>query len=210
MEFLEDVKKAKEQSKKRKFSQTWDLAIGLKNVDLKNPENKLNLDFSLPEGRGKDVKTCFIVDSLLAEAKGKAHQIITKADLEKLGKDKKRLKKYVSEYDVWFAEAPLMPMVGKMLGIVLGPAGKMPRPIPPKGSIDPFIAMSKKLIKIRIKNSPVIHVSVGTDKLSDEQIAKNVNGVLNFVKEKLPKGRTNIKSVFIKLTMGKAIRLTEW
>jgi large subunit ribosomal protein L1 len=210
MDFLESVKKAKEQSRKRNFSQTWDLSVGLKNIDLKNPENKLNLDFSLPEGRGKDIKTCFIVDTLLAEAKGKADQVITRADLDKLGKDKKKLKKLVAEYDVWFAEAPLMPIVGKTLGIVLGPVGKMPKPIPPKGSIDPFINMSKKLIKIRVKSSPVIHVPVGTDKLTDEQTARNVLAVMNFIKEKLPKGRASIKSVYLKLTMGKAVKLEEW
>ena len=97
MEFLEDVKKAKEQSKKRNFTQSWDLAIGLKNIDLKNPENKLNLDFPLPEGRGKEMKTCFIVDTLLSEAKGKASMIITKSDLDKFAKDKKKLKKIVEE-----------------------------------------------------------------------------------------------------------------
>jgi large subunit ribosomal protein L1 len=210
MEFLEDVKKAKEQSKKRNFSQSWDLAIGLKNIDLKNPENKLNLDFPLPEGRGKEVKTCFIVDSMLAEAKQKANFTITKTDLDKLAKDKKKLKKIVEENDMWFAEAPLMPLIGKTLGIVLGPAGKMPRPIPPKGSIEPFIAMSKKMIKIRIKNNPVIHLSVGTEKMTDEQIAKNLTATINFIKEKLPKGRNNIQSVYLKLTMGKPVKVKDW
>ena len=210
MEFLEDVKKAKEQSKKRNFSQTWDLAFGLKNIDLNNPENKINLDFPLPEGRGKEMKTCFIVDELLAEAKNKADFVITKNDLDKLAKDKKKLKKYANEYDLWFAEAPLMPIIGKTLGVVLGPAGKMPRPIPPKGSIDPFIQMANKIVKIRIKSSPVIHVPVGTDKQADEQVARNVLGVINFIKEKLPKGRNNIQSVDLKTTMGKPIKLKEW
>jgi large subunit ribosomal protein L1 len=207
MEFLEEVKKAKEKSKKRNFIQTWDLVISLKNIDLKKPENNLNLEFSLPEGRGKDVKTVFIADSLLPEAKKHADLVITKGELEKLAGNKKKLKEYVREYEWWFAEAPMMPLVGKALGTVLGPKGKMPKPVPPKSSIEPFFLMAKRLVRIRLKGSPVMHIPVGSEKLSEEQVARNISSVVNFVKEKLPKGKANIKSVYIKLTMGPPVKL---
>jgi len=206
-EFLNEIREAKEKSKKRNFTQTWDLIINLKSLDLKKPENKLNLEFSLPEGRGKENKVIFIVDMLLSEAKKTDGLIIVKDDLERLGKEKKILKKYAEEYDWWFCEAPLMPLVGKTLGVVLGPRGKMPKPIPPKGNVQPFVEMAKRMIKIRIKDSPVIHVSVGTEGMKEEQIMKNVISVMNFVKEKLPKGKTNIKDAYIKLTMGSPVKL---
>lgn len=206
-EFLNEVREAKEKAKRRKFLQTWDLIISLKNIDLKKPENKLNLDFPLPEGRGKEAKIIFIVDMLLLEAKKTKGLVIVKNDLERLGKNKKKLKKYADEYDWWFCEAPLMPLVGKTLGIVLGPRGKMPRPVPPKGSVQPFVELSKKMVKISLKDSPVIHVPVGTENMKDEQVVKNVLAVMNFVKEKLPKGSVNIKGAFVKLTMGPPVKL---
>jgi large subunit ribosomal protein L1 len=206
-EFLSEIKEAKEKSKKRNFSQSWDLIINLKNMDMKKPENKFNLDFPLPEGVGKERKVLFIVDSLFGEAKKTGAMLILKDDLEKLGRDKKKLKKYAYEYDRWFCEAPLMPLVGKTLGIVLGPRGKMPKPIPPKGSLQPFIEMSKRVVSIRTKDSPVIHVSIGTEKMKEEQIMKNAIAVMNFVKEKLPKGIGNIRGAYIKLTMGKPVKL---
>ncbi|MCK5023616.1 MAG: 50S ribosomal protein L1 [Candidatus Aenigmarchaeota archaeon] len=206
-EFLAEIKEAKEKSKKRKFSQSWDLIINLKNINLKIPENKLNHDLSLPEGRGKESKVLFIVDALYGEAKKTGSFIILKDEIDKLGKDRKKLKKYADEYDFWFCEAPLMPLVGKSLGIVLGPRGKMPRPIPPKGNLIPFIEMSKRVIKIRTKESPVIHTAIGTEDMKEEQIMKNVIAVMNFVKEKLPKGGSNIKGAYIKLTMGKPVKL---
>lgn len=206
-EFLNEIREAKEKSKKRNFVQTWDLIISLKNINLKKPENKLNLEFPLPEGRGKESRIIFIVDMLLPEAKKTKALVITKNELEKLGRDKKKLKKYASEYDSWFCEAPLMPLVGKTLGIVLGPRGKMPRPIPPKGSVQPFVEMSKRMVKIRIKDSPVIHVPVGTENMKEEQIMKNVISMMNFVKEKLPKGASNIKGAHLKLTMGRPVKL---
>ncbi|NIO21497.1 MAG: 50S ribosomal protein L1 [Candidatus Aenigmarchaeota archaeon] len=206
-EFLKEIKEAKEKAKKRKFLQTWDLSISLKNIDLKKPENKLDVEFPLPEGRGKETKVIFIVDMLLPEAKKTGGLVITKGELEKLGRDKKKLKKYAEEYEWWFCEAPLMPLVGKTLGVVLGPRGKMPKPIPPKGSVQPFIEMSKRLIRVRLRDSPVIHVSVGTESMKEEQIMKNVLAVMNFVKEKLPKGKVNMKGACIKLTMGPPIKL---
>jgi large subunit ribosomal protein L1 len=206
-EFLKEIKEAKERAKKRKFTQTWDLVINLKGLDLKKPENKLNLEFILPEGRGKESKYIFIVDNLLPEAKKTSGLIIIKNDLETLGKDKKKLKGYAEEYECWFCEAPLMPLVGKTLGIILGPRGKMPKPIPPKGNLTPFVEMTKRMVKIRIRDSPVIHVPVGREDMKEEQIMKNVISLMNFVKEKLPKGKMNIKDAYIKLTMGPPIKL---
>jgi large subunit ribosomal protein L1 len=206
-EFLKEIREAKEKSKKRNFVQTWDLVINLKNLDMKKPENKLNLEFPLPESRGKDSKVIFIVDTLLPEAKKTDGLVILKSDLERLGKDKKALKSYAEGYEWWFCEAPLMPVVGKTLGVVLGPRGRMPKPIPPKGSVQPFVEMSKNLVRIRIKDSPVIHVPVGIESMKEEQIMKNVIAVMNFVKEKMPKGKTNIKDAYIKLTMGSPVKL---
>jgi large subunit ribosomal protein L1 len=206
-EFLKEIKEAKEKAKKRNFIQTWDLIINLKNLDLKKPENKLNLEFPLPENRGKESKVIFIVDQLLPEARKTDGLVIVKSDLERLGKDKKILKKYAEDYGWWFCEAPLMPLVGKTLGVVLGPRGRMPKPIPPKGSVQPFVEAAKRMVKIRIKDSPVIHVPVGTENMKEEQIMKNVIAVMNFVKEKLPKGKNSIKDAYIKLTMGSPVKL---
>lgn len=206
-EFLNEIREAREKAKKRNFLQTWDLIINLKKIDLKKPENKLNLEFALPEGRGKESDVIFIVDLLLPEAKKTKGLVIVKDDLERLGKDKKKLKMYADGYEWWFCEAPLMPLVGKMLGTVLGPRGKMPKPIPPKGDVQPFVEMSKRMVKIRLKDSPVIHVPVGTENMKDEQIMKNIIAIMNFVREKLPKGKVNIRGAFVKLTMGPPVKL---
>ncbi len=206
-EFLSEIREAKEKSRKRNFVQTWDLVINLKGMDMKKPENKLNLDFPLPESRGRESKVIFIVDNLLPEAKKTDALVIVKNDLDGLGKDKKTLKRYADEYEWWFCEAPLMPAVGKTLGVVLGPRGRMPRPIPPRGSVQPFVEMAKRMVRVRVKESPVIHVPVGTESMKEDQVMKNVIAVMNFVKEKLPKGKTNIKDAYIKLTMGTPVKL---
>jgi len=207
MGIQEKLKEAKEKSKPRKFAQTWDLIFTLKNVDLKKPENRFNLDFSLPEGLGKPLKTAFIVDSLAPEAKKGADLVIIKAEIPELGRDKKKLKKLAKEYDWWYGEATIMPLIGKELGVVLGSRGKMPKPVPPKMSLQGLIEKSKSSVRIRVTNTPVIQVKVGTETMPDEKVVKNIESVYDFIKERLPKGKSSIRAVTVKLTMGKPVRL---
>ena len=100
-----------------------------------------------------------------------------------------------------------MAAIGKQLGVVLGPRGKMPRPIPPKIKVEPFIKAAKNSVRIAVKESPVVHVTVGSENIDDQNVVKNIEAVFNMVKEKLPKGKNNIRSLYIKLTMGKAVKL---
>lgn len=204
---LAKIREAKEKSKPRKFVQTWDFSVNLKGLNLKKPENRFNFEFMLPEGRGKDLKIAFIADMLESEAKKHADLVIRKSEIEGLVKNKKKLKKIANEYDWFFGEVSIMPLIGKSFGVILGPRGKVPKPIPPKVNVEPFIMRARKSVKIFVRDSPVVHVPVGTDKMEEEKVAKNVEAVYNAIKERLPKGRTNIRSMFIKLTMGKPVKL---
>jgi large subunit ribosomal protein L1 len=203
---LEAVKKAKENSRQRKFIQSWDFCIGLKNIDLKKPENRFSADVPLPEGTGRDIKVALFADTTSEEAKKKVDRLITKAEIESMAGNKKSIKKLADQYDWFFGEITLMTLIGKTLGLVLGPKGKMPKPIPPKASIESIVARARKSVMVGLKSSPCIQVTVGTEKLTDEQVAKNIMAVYSVVKEKLPKGLHSIKSLHIKTTMGKPVK----
>ena len=206
-DILGKVKEARDKGKKRKFMQTWDLVINLKGLDLKKPESRLNIEFQLPEGRGKDIRVAVIADSLAPKAAEVADLVIKKEDIDSLSKDAKRLKKIIDGNNWFFGEMNLMPLIGKTLGQAMGPKGKVPKPLPPNANIKAFVEGARKTIKIRVTTTPVLHLPVGTDKMSDEQITNNVNAVINFVKDKLPKGKNNVRSAYIKLTMGPPIKL---
>ena len=207
MSIKEKIKEAKENSKSRKFAQTWDLVFNLREMNLKKPENRLNLELFLPEGVGRDLKTAVIGDSLFSDAKKHADLAITKDEIPKLAKDKKKLKKLANEYDWWFGEAPLMPMIGKELGAVLGTRGKMPKPVPPKINLEGMMRRAKRSVKIRLVAAPVIQIPVGNETMSDDKVEKNIEAAINFVEENLPKGKNNIRNVSLKLTMGKPVKL---
>ncbi|NOZ59583.1 MAG: 50S ribosomal protein L1 [Euryarchaeota archaeon] len=202
------VGEARKASKKRNFTQSFDLAINLRDVDMSKPENRLSEEVVLPKGRGKPVKVAVIAgDELALAAKEHADLVITKEELEELAKDKKKAKKLANDIDFFIAQAELMPTIGRFLGPVLGPRGKMPKPVPPNAPIAAIVERLRRTVRLRTKDKPVIHVAVGSEEMSDEEIAQNVEAVLSHLERKLDKGMGNIKSVYIKTTMGPSVRV---
>ena len=111
-------------------------------------------------------------------------------------------------FETYFlAEAPLMANIGKTLGVVLGPRGKMPRPLPPGADPSPQINNLRNTVKVRSKDKPVFHCVVGSETMPVEDIADNVEAVLKRVEAKLEHGRMNVASVYVKTTMGPSVRL---
>ena len=205
---LAAVKKALESSPKRNFKETIDLAINLKDVDLSVPKNRIQEDVILPNGRGKALKVCVIGGAeLAAKARGVADMVITPDELGKIADDKKQAKKVASQVDYFIAEAPLMPQIGKRLGIVLAPRGKMPKPIPPGADPKPMIENLRKSVAVRTKDRKTFQAPVGTVDMTPEQIAENVDAILKRVIGKLEKGKLNIDSAYVKTTMGPSERL---
>lgn len=201
------VKEAKEKSKKRNFVQSIDLAVTL-NLDTTKPENRLNDEIVLPYGRGKPIKIGVIGEGELAhQAKSLADIVITKKELEELAKDKRKAKEIAKDYDFFIAQADLMPLIGRYLGIILGPRGKMPKPVPPTADIKPMIERLRKTVRVRTKDKPVFHVPVGTEKMKEEEVAKNIEAIFNYLERKLERGLSDVKSAYISTTMGKSVKL---
>jgi large subunit ribosomal protein L1 len=208
-EILEAVKKAKDESKPRNFTQSVDVVINIKDLDVKKPENRIDEEVFLPKGRGKEVKIAFIADGELAvQAKNAgADLVITKSELEEMGKNRKDAKKIANQYNFFVAQADLMPLVGRFLGPVLGPRKKMPKPVPASAKPDPILERLKSTVKIRIKDQPVIQAMVGSHEMEDEMIAENIEAVLGILDRNLEKGRNQIKSMYVKTSMGPVVRV---
>ncbi len=202
---IQDAIKELRKAKKRKFTQSIDLIINLQKIDLKKPENKFTEEVFLPSGRGKDAKIGVIGKNLAVSAKGVADYIVDDPTLDKLEKDKKALKSAIKDVDYFLAEAPYMLRIGKTLGRVLGPKGKMPKPLPPNADIKPIAERLKKTVRVKLSGSPVIQTFLGTESLKDEEIKANFEAVLSAVEKKLPLGKDNIKNVYLKTTMGSPI-----
>ncbi len=206
------LKELRGSSKKRKFSQGLDLIINLKNLDLKKPENHVELYISL-QSRKKDNRICaFVGPELADDAKANGATTIQEREFETFAKDKKKIKKLSEDHEFFIAQANIMPKVAATFGRVLGPRKKMPNPkagcvVPPKGSLKPIMEKLQKTVKAVAKDRPVIQVNVGDESMTDEQLITNIMNIYNQVAHKLHDEKNNIKNVFIKLTMSKAVQV---
>ncbi|MFQ5908474.1 MAG: 50S ribosomal protein L1 [Thermoplasmata archaeon] len=205
---VEGIQQALEQAKPRKFTESVEVAINLRDVDLSLPANRIEEEVVLPRGRGREVKIAvFASGEMAVKARDSADVVIAPEEIEALAEDKARAKQVAQTHDFFVAEAPLMPVIGRRLGTVLGPRGKMPRPLPPGGDPVPVIQNLKNAIRIRSKDRPTFHAPVGTRDMKPADLAENVETILKRVEAKLPRGRTNIGSVYVKTSMGPAVKV---
>jgi large subunit ribosomal protein L1 len=205
---LNSVKEALENSPKRNFPESIELAINLKDIDLSNPKNRLTEEIILPKGRGRKVNVgIFATPEMAAKAKEVADRVIPSDDITEMAEEKRDTKNMVDKTDFFVAEAPLMAVVGKNLGVILGPRGKMPRPVPPGADPTDIIESLRKTVKIRTKDRRTFHVPVGSREMSPEEISDNIMAVMNRVQSKLERGHMNIHSTYVKTTMGPAVKL---
>jgi large subunit ribosomal protein L1 len=204
------VEKILEESKKRerKFKQNIDVVINLKNIDLSVPKNRVDTELALPQGRGNEAKVALFASGELAlKAKNHVDLLIKPEEIEGIAQDKKGFKKVADSHDFFIAEAPLMPTIGKTLGTVLGPKGKMPKPVPPNADISDLVENLRKTVHLHSKSSRTFHTIAGTEGMSPEEIAENIDAIIKRLEGSLERGRMNIDSIYIKTTMGPAERI---
>jgi len=200
------LSKALEEKGKRKFKQSVELIINMRGIDFSKSENRLNLDIVLPKGKGgKELKSAVFAETAVADQakKAGADLIIGPDEIPEWG-DKTKAAELADNYFL-LAEPKLMGVVAKSLGQYLGKRGKLPKPA--VGDIKGVIERSKNSVRIVSKGKylPVAHAFIGTEIMSEEDLLENAESVYEAVKAKVKEG--NIKSVFVKLTMGKPARV---
>ncbi len=204
----EAIKSAIESAPERKFVESVDIAFTIRDVDLKNPNNRIQEEIRLPSGRGRDVKIAMFAASDAAQkAKAAGIHVIDPAEIEELGKNKNGAKKLANSFDFFLSEVPHMGPIGRWLGVVLGPRGKMPRPVPPVVDPAAIAAGLKSTVIVKSRDKITFQASFGTRAQSHEELLKNAMEVYNRVTSKLERGIGNIRSLYIKTTMGPASRI---
>ncbi len=204
----EAIKAAVESAPKRKFVESVDISFTIKDVDLKNPTNRIKGEIRLPSGRGRELKIAmFAAGEAATKAKAAGVTVFSPQDIEDFGSKKGRAKKVANQFDFFLSEVPHMGLIGRYLGVVLGPRGKMPRPVPP--SLDPGVLANglRSTVIIKSGDKMTFHASFGTVEQSHEELMANVMEVFNRVTNKLERGVGNIRSLFIKTSMGPAQRI---
>jgi large subunit ribosomal protein L1 len=100
-----------------------------------------------------------------------------------------------------------MSLVGRILGPVLGPRGKLPVPIPPNADVAGLMEKQRRTVVVRMRNQPIIQVPVGSENMAEEELVDNIQAVLRVVEGKLKRGLKNVKFAFIKTSMGTPVKI---
>jgi large subunit ribosomal protein L1 len=200
------IEEAKSKSTQRKFKQSVELSMNFKEINLESAEYKLNLNILLPKGRGKDIKIGIFADGdMNVRAKKVSDYVLSKAEIEEYARNKRRMRKFATDCYAFIAQPDMMPLIGKTWGVVLGPRGKMPQPVPDSADLTTVTNRIKNTVRIRSKKNPTIQVPVGIEEMSADDLADNVSVVLDAVERIIPKEK--VQSAYLKTTMGSVIRL---
>lgn len=208
-DLLKAINEAINKAKNRKFTETVEMVVNLRNVDMKKPENRIDTIVVLPQGIGKPRKIGVFArgETVIKAKNAMADLVLSTEDIEALSKDKRKARKIANTMDFFIAEAPLMPEIGKKLGAILGPRGKIPQPIPPLSDPKPVIDRLRTAVRVRTRDKMTFHVPIGIKSMKPEAIAENALEVLKVVENKYENPSLLLKSIYVKTTMGPAIRV---
>jgi len=205
-QFVEMIKKIKAETKQRKFTQSVELIINFKDIDVKKGF-ALNEMVQLPKTNSPATVCVMASGDMGQKAKqANADAVIGTDELEKFVTNKRESRKFINKYDFFLADTKVMPLVGKTLGQFLGPRGKMPTPVPFDAPIESFLQRFRSSIKVRTRASLSISCKIGDESMEDTDLATNAHAVLSAIEKKLPNGEKNIKKIMIKTTMGKPVK----
>ena len=209
-QLVEVIKQAKESDKTRKFQQSIELILVFKDIDVKKGF-AINETIQLPKKMSKSASVCIIAagDLGIQAKNAKADRVMNEAELIQLGKNKRESRKVINKYDFFLADTKLMPTVGKVLGQLLGPRGKMPTPIPFNAPVEALLERFRTSVKVKVRGSLSLSCKIGEESMEDADLAANANTIAAAIEKKLPNGDKNIRKIMIKTTMGKAIRLEQ-
>ena len=202
------VTRALEDAPLRNFRETVDLAINLRDIDLDDPSNRVDQDVVLPSGTGQETQIVVFAEGETAlRAEEAAEEVLDGDDLADLGDNDNEAKDLADETDFFLAEEDMMQDIGRYLGTVLGPRGKMPDPIAPADDVVEMIERLKNSVTVRSRDRRTFHTRVGAEDMSAENIGDNIDVILRRLHADLEKGPLNIDSIYVKTTMGPAVEV---
>ncbi len=200
------VARALEESPDRNFTETVDLAINLRDLDLNEPSNRVDESIVLPSGTGQETIIVVIAEGETAvRAEEVADDVFSGDDVADLDDDE--AKDLADETDFFIAEEAMMQDIARYLGTILGPRGKMPDPLSPDEDVVETVNRLKNTVQLRSGDRRTFHTLVGAEDMDAEDIASNIDVILRRLHADLEKGPQNIDGVYVKTTMGPSVEV---
>jgi large subunit ribosomal protein L10Ae len=197
--------------KQRKFVETVDLQIGLKDYDP-NKDKRFAGSVRLPYIPRPKLKVCVIADAALIDKciLNKIEYIdaeTLKKKIDPNDKKGKELKKWARKYKLLFISESLVKQLTKLGGPFLTRWGKFPTVIQQNEDVKAKIDEGLQTVKFQLKKVLCLGTAVANAGMNEEQIRQNLNMSINYFVSLLKKGWNNVKSLYIRTTMGKPVKL---
>lgn len=201
------IKQARDGLDKRRFTQSAELTLILKDIDVKRGFS-LNEVVSLPHKLTDGSAICLIGSGDLAMRARKVGipTVLEPQELDRLGTNKREARKLVRKHDFFLSDTSLMPSVGRSIGQFLGPKGKMPTPLPYGAPLESIVNRFQTSIRLRVKNQLSVSARVGDENMDDSSLANNSVAVVSAIEKKLPQGEKNIHGAVFKFTMSRSAK----
>jgi len=202
------VTRALDESPDRNFTETVDLAINLRDLDLNEPSNRVDESVVLPAGTGQETTIVVFAEGETAvRAETVANDVLDGDDLADLGDDDDAAKELADDTDFFIAEEAMMQDIGRYLGTVLGPRGKMPTPLSRDDDVVDTVNRMMNTVQLRSGDRRTFHTRVGAEDMDAAEIADNIDVILRRLHADLEKGPQNVDSVYVKTTMGPSVEV---
>merc|ERR1711998_161389 len=203
---IKQLKKGSEE-KKRNFTETVELQIGLKNYDPQK-DKRFNGTVKLPHVPRPRMKVCILGDAQHVDEANKNN--VDSMDVEalkKLNKNKKLIKKLAKKFDAFLASDSIIKQIPRLLGPGLNKAGKFPSLLTHNDSMEGKIKELKSQVKFQLKKVLCLGVAVGSISMAENELFANIQIAVNFLVSLLKKNWQNVRTLYLKTTMGRPIRL---
>mmetsp|Transcript_6719 Transcript_6719/g.11554 ORF Transcript_6719/g.11554 Transcript_6719/m.11554 type:complete len:218 (+) Transcript_6719:104-757(+) len=192
---------------KRAFLESVELQIGLKNYDPQK-DKRFSGTLKLPHVPRPKYSVCILGDQVHCDqAKAAALPYMDIEGLKKFNKNKKLIKKFAKQYNAFLASEALIKQIPRILGPGLNKVGKFPSLITHDDDMPGKVAETKATIKFQLKKVLCLGVAVGNVSMTPEQLQLNITLAVNYLVSLLKKNWQNVKSLHLKTSMGKPIRI---
>jgi len=206
-QLMEAIQTILKDRKPRKFKESVDLQVNLKNYDPQK-DKRFSGSLRLPNVCRPRMKVCVLCD-LVHEDIAKKQGLITQNqdDLKKLNKNKKLVKKLCNQYDAFLASESIIKTIPRLVGPHMNRAGKFPTAVAQSDNLTDKVLELQSTIKFQLKKVLCLGACVGHADMTEEQIRQNTTMALNFLVSLLKKNWQNLKSAYLKTTMGTPQRI---
>merc|ERR1712196_206849 len=190
-------------TKKRKFCETIELQVVLKNYDTQK-DKRFAGSIKLPNLPRPRMSCCILGDAKHVEAaKAAGIPCMDVEALKALNKDKK----LACKYSFFLASQSILKQIPRLLGPTMHKLGKFPTLLEHGEDIVEKIDGIRSTVKFQLKKVLTLGVAAAHVEMTPDQVYANIMITVNFLVSLLKKNWQNIKTLHVKSTMGKSNRI---